>query len=167
MKKVLLAAVVAALAAPAYAQCPSGGCPLVRPYSIGTVQAVPMKACEPTKVDVKPCAPVEFRPVTAGLLEIANRVRARFGRVVLTYDENLDEGAERQANYCAQTGRLVHEPGVIEILAYNSQGLEAALNQWLASPAHRQILLNGRYRYAGVAVVRDRYGRSWCAMRFR
>lgn len=107
------------------------------------------------------------RTVVANLLDVANRTRVRYGLAALSYDANLEAGAQYQANYCAQRGALIHGRGAIEILAYNSQGLEAALNQWLASPAHRQILLNGGYRYAGVAVVRDRYGRSWCAMRFR
>lgn len=126
--------------------CPTGSCPL-RTISKATVSlaTAPLRA----------------------FLDAANRTRARYGVAQLQYDASLEAGALAQAQYCARVGRLQHGSGVAEILAQNSEGIEAALNQWLASPAHRQILLNGGYRYAGVAVVRDGQGRSWCAMRFR
>lgn len=104
---------------------------------------------------------------TVSFLDIANRTRARYGLPVLQYDETLTVGAQYQAQYCSRIGGLQHGAGAVEILAYNNQGIEAALNQWLASPAHRALLLNRGYRYAGVAVVRDSQGRAWCAMRFK
>lgn len=110
----------------------------------------------------------EREPGSSGLpLAAANRIRARYGLPTLTLDANLCDGSARQANYCASVGALIHGAGVAEILAMNSSGFDSALNQWLASPAHRAILLSGQYRVAGVAVVRDRNGRVWCAMRFR
>ena len=106
-------------------------------------------------------------PIATTFMAAANRIRARYGLPTLASDATLDAGCASQANYCAATGALIHGAGVAEILAQNTSGFEAALNQWLASPAHRAILLSGRYRVAGVAVVRDRNGRVWCAMRFR
>lgn len=101
------------------------------------------------------------------LLQRVNATRARYGLAALANDATLETGSYYQASYCAQIGGLAHGAGAAEILAMNGSGIEAALAQWLNSPAHRALLLNGGYRYAGVAVVRDRYGRVWCAVRFR
>ena len=130
-------------------ECQTGACPL------RTV----------TKAAVK-TATAPARAV-ASLLDVANRTRARYGLPAFQYDAALTAGAQRQANYCASIGDLRHGGGAAEILAQSPQGLEDAINQWLRSPGHRAMLLNGGYRYAGVSVVRDRYGRCWCAMRFR
>lgn len=126
--------------------CPTGSCPL-RTASRAAVRLA--------------TAPLR------GFLDVANRTRTRYGVVQLQYDARLEAEALAQAQHCARVGFLQHGAGAPEILAQNSQGIETAVNQWLASPSHRQILLNGGYRYAGVAVVRDSAGRSWCAMRFR
>ena len=104
---------------------------------------------------------------TVSFLDVANRARAKYGLPALKYDATLEAGATSQAQYCSNIGGLRHGNGAIEILAQNNQGLETAIDQWLASPGHRALLLNGGYRYAGVAVVRDNYGRCWCAMRFK
>lgn len=130
--------------------------------------------CEAVTVSTCPTGACPLRQVgknvsqrVASLLDSANAVRARYRLPALALDVNLETGSQYQAQYCASVGGLVHGAGVAEILAQNSQGLETALNQWLNSPAHRALLLNGSYRYAGVAVHRDAYGRVWCAMRFR
>jgi len=104
----------------------------------------------------------------ANLLASANATRARYGLPALQFDESLTVGANYGANYCARAGQVCHAPGCgYEIVAMNGQGIETAVNQWLDSPPHRALLLNGGFRYAGVSVVRDRHGRAWCAMRFR
>lgn len=140
--------------------CPTGKCPLRT-----ATRAVANTAATATQTAVK-VATAPVRGLSA-LLDRANATRASYGLPALTYDATLTAGAETQANYCSRVGTLVHGGGCAEILAQNSQGIETALNQWLQSPQHRSLLLNGRYRYAGVAVVRDGYGRSWCVMRFR
>lgn len=99
----------------------------------------------------------------AALLDRVNATRARYGLAAL---QVADLGAQRQAAYCASTGTLTHGSGVAEILAQNGQGFETAIQQWLQSPGHRALLLNGGYRYADVGVVRSG-GRVWCAVRFR
>lgn len=128
------------------------------------VGACPLRSA--AKAAVKTAtAPVR---AVANLLASANATRARYGLPALQYDESLAAGANYGANYCARAGQVCHAPGCgYEIVAMNGQGIETAVNQWLDSPPHRALLLNGRFRYAGVSVVRDRYGRAWCAMRFR
>lgn len=103
----------------------------------------------------------------ATLLDVANATRARYGLPALTLDTNLEAGSQYQASFCSRIGGLQHAAGYAEILAQNYQGIETAMNQWINSPAHRALLLNGAYRFAGVGMVRDAYGRVWCAMRFR
>lgn len=110
---------------------------------------------------------VQTVAATTRFLLAANRIRAQYGLAALQADEALDTGCESQATYCSRVGQLVHGGGNDEILAYNYSGFDAALVQWLNSPAHRSLLLSGNYRAAGVAVVRGNDGRVWCAMRFR
>lgn len=129
--------------------CPNGACPLR-----SVTRAAVNTAVAPARA-------------VANLLDKANKTRVWYGLPALTYDETLTTGAEQQAQYCAKVGTLVHGAGCAEILASNWQGLETAINQWVQSPQHRALLLNGGYRFAGVAVVRDGHGRAWCAMRFR
>lgn len=104
---------------------------------------------------------------TARFLLAANRVRAQYGLAALSADETLDAGCENQAAYCSRVGQLVHDGASAEILAYNYSGFDAAIVQWLNSPQHRALLLAPNYRSAGVAVVKGKDGRVWCAMRFR
>ena len=104
---------------------------------------------------------------TTRFLLAANRIRAQYNLPALRADTALDSGCESQAAYCSRVGQLVHGGNNAEILAYNYSGFDAAIVQWLNSPAHRSLLLSGNYRAAGVAVVRGNDGRVWCAMRFR
>lgn len=104
---------------------------------------------------------------TTRFLLAANRIRAQYNLPALRADTALDSGCESQAAYCSRVGQLIHGGNNAEILAYNYSGFDAALVQWLASPEHRSLLLAPNFRTAGVAVVRGRDGRVWCAMRFR
>ena len=126
-------------------QCVNGSCPL-RTVATGTRNVVS-----------------NTLKGVAALLDRVNATRARYGLAAL---QVADLGAQRQAAYCASTGTLTHGSGVAEILAQNGQGFETAIQQWLNSPGHRALLLNGGYRYADVGVVRSG-GRVWCAVRFR
>ncbi|MGN0930594.1 MAG: CAP domain-containing protein [Thermoguttaceae bacterium] len=100
------------------------------------------------------------------LLEIVNDCRARFGLKSLRPDRRLFDGANVQTRRDASRGFLLHE-GSPEILAQNLAGFEEAIKQWLASPAHRALLLNGAFTRCGASFYRDSYGRVWCAVRFQ
>ncbi len=126
----------------------------------------------PIRTAVKATATTTARAVqevaaTARLLLAANRIRAQYNLPALSADSVLDAGCETQAAYCSRVGSLVHGGNNAEILAYNYSGFDAALVQWLNSPSHRALLLTPNYRAAGVAVVKGKDGRVWCAMRFR
>lgn len=109
----------------------------------------------------------EKNSLIGALLQRVNATRARYGLCALAQDSNLESQSFNQAVYCARAGYLWHGAGAAEILAMNWQGFETAINQWLNSPPHRSLLLNGGFRFAGVATYRDGYGRVWCAVRFR
>lgn len=112
-------------------------------------------------------APCPIRQSVGAFVAAANAIRVRYGLRPLREDASLVRGAEIQVSTCRSRGALVHGTGVDEILAQNQTGFDAALTQWLASPAHRALLLSPSFTMAGVAVTRDAYGRAWCAMRFR
>lgn len=99
-------------------------------------------------------------------LEFVNDCRARFGLKSLRPDRRLFDGANVQTRRDASRGFLLHE-GSPEILAQNFAGFEEAIKQWLASPSHRALLLNGAFTRCGASFYRDSYGRVWCAVRFQ
>ena len=93
-----------------------------------------------------------------------NRFRARHRRHRLRYSPSLSRSARRQAIYMARHGfghrSTVHASrafrSVSEIIlkhrgAHGDPG--TAISGWGRSPAHRSIMLNGRYGSLGVAVV--------------
>ena len=150
--------------------CSGGTCTLVDPKAdeLPPAPSVPdcsLGTCSEYVPTEDGNVPVRERK-TEGWLRAVNRTRAAFGRSPLQSDENLDTGSEYAANHCAAVGGLDHTAGN-EILAYNSSGIEVAIQSWLNSPAHRAYLLSPSFTFAGVSVVRDRFGRVWCAMRFR
>lgn len=136
--------------------CVNGTCP------IRTLTKTAVKATANTAKGA-----VQTVAATTRWLLAVNRVRTQYNLPALKADVNLDAGCASHANYCARTGRLVHGSGVAEILAQNQSGIDAAIIQWLNSPAHRSLMLSPSYRFAGVSVVRGNDGRVWCAMRFR
>jgi uncharacterized protein YkwD len=120
-----------------YRSCPTGACPLT-----------------------------SARTAVASLLDALNATRARYGLHALTYDSTLTGGSQYQASYCASRGALIHGSGA-EVLAYNNEGVETALRQWLNSPAHRALLLSPNFTRGGIAVHRTSSGRVYVAARFR
>lgn len=116
-------------------------------------------------IQKKLAAPVAATVST--LLNSVNNIRAKYGLCALANDANLESKARYSAQYSARVGSLQHVAGGYEILAQNYQGIEYAITQWLNSPPHRSLLLNGGFRYAGVVAYRDNYGRVWCGVQFR
>ena len=121
-----------------YRSCPTGACPLK----------------------------TTARNAVASLLDALNATRARYGLHALTYDSTLTGGSQYQASYCASRGALIHGSGA-EVLAYNNEGVETAIRQWLNSPAHRALLLSPNFTRGGIAIHRTSSGRVYVAARFR
>lgn len=139
------------------AECSDGRCTLTDPVENCTISPCSGGTCSQGSCSLDTCA--------NALVERLNATRARLGYSRFEFDATLERGASYQASVCRSYGRLIHAGGVAEILAQSSS-LDGAIQQWLASPPHRALLLSG-YRRAGVGVVRDAYGRSWYAVQFR
>ena len=137
--------------------CSGGTCTLTDPVEGYTTSPCYGGTCSEGSCSTGSCA--------LALVDKLNATRARFGFARFEFDATLERGASYQASVCRSYGRLIHAGGVAEILAQSSS-LDGAIQQWLASPPHRALLLSN-YRRAGVGVVRDAYGRSWYAVQFR
>jgi len=111
--------------------------------------------------------PVEAFHAREKLVAALNRVRTRYGRWALTFDDDLGRRAQYQAGFCSRCGYLQHASGVAEILAQNSSDFDGAIRQWLASGPHLAILTSTNFSRCGIGVVRDRYGRTWYSVQFR
>lgn len=153
-------------AAPELAPSPCGDCGYSTECSDGACTITdPVEACGPCEAGTCSTASAACGSCANALVERLNATRARLGYSRFEFDATLERGASYQASVCRSYGRLIHAGGVAEILAQSSS-LDGAIQQWLASPPHRALLLSS-YRRAGVGVVRDAYGRSWYAVQFR
>jgi len=97
------------------------------------------------------------------LFDLINKQRAKN----LEQDAGLTKLAQKHANFMAAADRLVHssEP-YPEIICYQS-GLDAqwALDIWMNSPPHRQILTAAYTRIGLAHSTNKRHKRTyWCAM---
>jgi uncharacterized protein YkwD len=102
-----------------------------------------------------------------------NAFRARHGRGRLRYSRSLTRSATRHARYMLRHGfghlsvvrasrrfRSVAEL----ILKHRGHGQPAtAVGGWAHSPAHRSLMLNGRYRSVGIGQVSGRGATYWVA----
>lgn len=106
------------------------------------------------------------------LMKRINEVRTSSGRrKIARVDSCVDRMAETWADRIATTGELVHRDqrrvtrqcdqrwAGEDLIRGEMLTPRTAVEAWLASPAHREILLKRRARLAGVAVARDARGR--------
>lgn len=107
------------------------------------------------------------------LMVTINDARADHGlRRIWNFDVCTDELSEQWGARIARTGLLEHRDQNEVIRTCNNswagetlvRGTDlspaAMVDLWLASPGHREILLNPRARRAGVAITRDPQGRT-------
>jgi uncharacterized protein YkwD len=111
-----------------------------------------------------------------------NGTRAANGKPPLRYNINLESAARSQANLMAAKDKLSHDLGVTlrqrvttagydgavgENVAGGQSTLDQAISGWLASPAHRDTLLSGKFQEFGLAVAtvpanrKSRYRTYW------
>jgi uncharacterized protein YkwD len=136
----------------------------------------------PAPVEVAPPPPAPV-PVCdgggSGVIDAMNTDRAGVGLGPLCPSSQLAGYAQSWANWMAQNQSLTHQdlgnvlagtsfttvaenilsgPGVMSV-----GQMEAA---WMASPGHRQNILNGGYTAAGVGIAFSSDGRVWVAVEF-
>jgi len=157
---------------------------LKRRHFVASVAACGLAACL-----VSSCTAYSFQTATAPaglsmelILTKINQVRRANRRQPLVYNAKLEQAARRQASLMATRDELSHNLGetlrervraagyigaVGENVAGGHPTLEAAIEGWLASPAHNRTLLSDKFTEFGLAVQhvpggkKSRYGIYW------
>jgi uncharacterized protein YkwD len=135
-------------------------------------------------------APVEVAPPAPGpapgcdgsgnaIIDAMNADRAASGLGALCGNGQLAGFAQDWANWMAQNGSLTHQDlnrilaaTTFNTIAENILDGAASLtpgqmeSAWMQSPPHRENILNGTYRAAGVGIAYSPDGRVWVAVDF-
>lgn len=82
-----------------------------------------------------------------------NQVRESKGLPALTQDAKLQRQCAQWLKHISKYPGLVHDQNVNEVLCENVDPFEA----WMASKAHRAILLNGKFKKIGFVKRGNRY----------
>lgn len=162
----LVALALFAAAADGQQSCPGGQCARPRYYTAQHVQGQPARyatpaaeprlyyaAQAPRVASYYAAAPTAIQTTTGDVLAPVNAERARHGLRPLAFDANL--AAWAASNNRAQGARgLGHhvQCGAWQCAAVGTPTAQAAVAMWMASPAHRAILLNPSLTSAGIAI---------------
>lgn len=104
-------------------------------------------------------------PTIQGLLIRTNAHRAAMGYGPVRLNVEMSLAAQRHANWMADTGYYQHSGlPYMEIIFTGPTSVEAAIQGWIASPAHHGILLSGSEAGFGYMV---RNGRPYWVGVFR
>lgn len=97
-------------------------------------------------------------PTIQKLLKLHNQERARNGLPALTLNTQMCLRAQEHAKWMAETGYYQHSnlPWP-EIIFQGPTSAEAAVNGWIASPAHHSIMLTGSQAGFGYMVLNGQY----------
>ncbi len=172
-------AVCLLLAVSALAACTSN---LPGPPPAHETAAMPVLSGSEDEAGVWEARQAVLQPTAASLVQRLNAERSALGVPVLEVSDALSEIAFLRAEDMARRGYLASQDpqtgealplelmlgagfggSLAEVVAVASPGLQdlsaAALAEWLASPAHRAVLLDPVYRYAGGGLMPD--GQAW------
>ena len=152
------------------------------PTTTPPTTAPPAPAPEPTPVQVAPPPPPP-PPVCDGggsaVIDAMNTDRGTAGLGGLCASGALNGYAQSWANWMAQNQSLTHQnlgnvlagttfSSVAENILSGPGGMSTwqMESAWMASPSHRQNILNGAYSAAGVGMATSSDGRIWVAVEF-
>lgn len=121
------------------------------------------------------------RTYESAVLRQLNRRRAAHGLRALRMSSCIDRYAESRSRRMAVEDRLVHFGGlrrafstcggsmVGEVIARGRSFADAAVlaRAWMRSPSHRDVILTGRFRHAGVGAWRDGDGTVYVSVVLR
>lgn len=109
---------------------------------------------------LKPASPHAWlteHPTIQSLATLANQHRARYGLPPVTIDPQMCLAAQNHAAWMARTGVYQHSNlGIPEIIFQGPRTAPAAIQGWIASPAHHSIMLSGRRVGFGYMVMGGR-----------
>jgi uncharacterized protein YkwD len=92
-------------------------------------------------------------PVILDVLKYENEERLRYNLPNLILDTELCLLAQKHANWMAETGWYVHSNyGIPEIIHCGPLNSRDAVNGWIFSPAHHNIMLSGSKAGVGYMV---------------
>ena len=111
-----------------------------------------------------------------------NRIRSQYRLTVFDMNQQLNQAAQKHADYMAHKDRLSHygewysRPsnrvekagyrywGVAENIASGQRNVDEVMDAWMKSKGHRDNLM-GNYSEMGVGIARNEYGRIyWCVV---
>lgn len=111
-----------------------------------------------------------------GIVTEINAQRTARGLAPLATDPGLTTVAGKWASGLAFVGKLNHQDlgkitgwrvvGETIQQGHCGQSDRAVVEQWMASPTHRAILLSPAYRAVGVGTVCDKHNREWVVADF-
>ncbi|MEX0716538.1 MAG: CAP domain-containing protein [Planctomycetaceae bacterium] len=134
------------------------GAPLDEP-SEGTPLAE-LPAAESGSSPAKAAAPHAWlteHPTIQSLVALTNQQRARYGLPPVAIDPRMCLAAQKHATWMAQTGVYQHSNlGIPEIIFQGPRSAPAAIQGWIASPAHHSIMLSGHRVGFGYMVIGGR-----------
>tara|TARA_R110002095_G_scaffold98386_3_gene86499 strand:- start:278 stop:712 length:435 start_codon:yes stop_codon:yes gene_type:complete len=97
-------------------------------------------------------------PTIVKLLKLHNEERARNGLSPLTLNTRMCLKAQEHATWMAETGYYQHSSlPWPEIIFQGPTSAAAAVNGWIASPAHHSIMLTGSQAGFGYMVLNGQY----------
>jgi uncharacterized protein YkwD len=97
-------------------------------------------------------------PTIVKLLKLHNEERARNGLPSLTLNTRMCLKAQEHATWMAETGYYQHSSlPWPEIIFQGPTSAVAAVNGWIASPAHHSIMLTGSQAGFGYMVLNGQY----------
>lgn len=106
------------------------------------------------------------------LLLLHNKERAKRGIDQIEENEELNQYAQRHAEWMANHSLLIHSKlslpnfnNVGENIAMGQNSEESVFNDWMDSSGHRKNILGKKYKKAGVGYAKFRDGRPyWCVV---
>jgi uncharacterized protein YkwD len=148
---------------------------------LATAIAIPADASAVVDVPVEPpvelpgvAPPASLEPTAQAaadpMVGKINRARRRHGLRRLRASASLARSSRRFGRYLMRANRFGHDSHIWTNRRFRYKGEVLALHSgwrarrgstirgWMRSPAHRSVLLSGRYRLVGAAAVRGRFG---------
>lgn len=107
---------------------------------------------------------IDLIAIEKQIVTATNAERARYGLPPLAVDGELMDTARTHCAWMTNNEVLHHTSlPVAENIAMGQQSTDAAIGAWMRSPGHRANMLNGTYRWIGVAAYRTpRDVIFWC-----
>ena len=129
--------------------------------TVGLALMTPAAAAQATRSTARPPSPAELRDQ---MLALINRARATRGLASLRLSGRLSAEALGHSRAMAREQRLFHTPGLVVLIGSaggsvygenlgKGRGLRGIRDAWLRHGDTRGILLDGRFRHAGLGVV--------------